>query len=143
MFDKILVVCIGNICRSPTAEFILQEKLPDKQVASAGLFAMAGKDMDAQARQMGAEHGYSFPSHTARQFDAEFARNYDLILVMESGHRTIIAERFPEALAKTMLLGKWQGDKEIPDPYRKSDEVFRHVFNLIETSSDLWASKLK
>ena len=142
MFDKILVVCIGNICRSPTAEFLLRQLLPEKQIESAGLFAMKGQDMDRHARRRAENHGYDFPAHMARQFDSQMAREFDLILVMETEHRNMIAERYPEALAKTMLLGKWQDNREIPDPYKKSDEVFEHVFKLIDTATKAWASKL-
>ncbi|MCC5879115.1 MAG: low molecular weight phosphotyrosine protein phosphatase [Idiomarina sp.] len=143
MFDKILVVCIGNICRSPTAEFLLKAHLPNKQIESAGLYAMKGHDMDRNAKKIASGHGHSFPTHVARQFDSEMAREFDLILVMEADHRNMIAEKYPEAMAKTMLLGKWQDNKDIPDPYKKSDEVFEHVFKMLDSATASWASKLK
>ncbi|MCH8492487.1 MAG: low molecular weight phosphotyrosine protein phosphatase [Idiomarina sp.] len=156
MFDKILVVCVGNICRSPTAQFLLQRELPHKQINSAGLYAMVstnengekvGDAMDSHARATAEKHGLMCPEHTAQQFTGELGRNHDLILVMEQRHRDDIAKRFPEALAKTMLLGQWdtqrEGNKDIPDPYRKSDEVFEQIYKLIERNSMLWANKLK
>lgn len=142
MFNKILIVCVGNICRSPTAEFMLQAALPSKQVDSAGLHAMVDKDMDGQARQTAESKGLVCKTHSARQLTSELGRNYDLILVMEKRHRDEIAERFPELMAKTMLLGKWEGEKDIPDPYRKSDEVFEQIYHHIETSVQSWATKL-
>lgn len=46
MYHNILIVCLGNICRSPTAERIMQKKLPGHQISSAGIKALAGKDAD-------------------------------------------------------------------------------------------------
>ena len=142
MFNKILIVCVGNICRSPTAQYMLQAALPNKQVDSAGLHAMVNRDMDAQARAVAEKQGLVCDTHCARQLTSELAREYDLILVMEKRHRDEIAERFPELMAKTMLLAKWEGEKDIPDPYRKSDEVFEQIYKLIETSVQSWAKKL-
>ncbi|RUO37310.1 protein tyrosine phosphatase [Aliidiomarina shirensis] len=156
MFDKILIVCIGNICRSPTAQFLLQRELPHKHIRSAGLYAMVntdengnerGQEMNSQAREIAEKHGLICGAHEATQFTSELGRNHDLILVMEKRHRDDIAKRFPEALAKTMLLGEWdaqrEGNKDIPDPYRKSDEVFEQIYKLIERNTMLWANKLK
>ena len=142
MFNKILVVCVGNICRSPTAEFMLQAALPNKQVDSAGLHAMVDNDMDAQARAVAEKNDLVCKTHCARQLTSELGREYDLILVMERRHRDDIAARFPELMAKTMLLGKWEGDIDIPDPYRKSDEMFAQVYALIDRAVQSWAKKL-
>ncbi|WP_411359037.1 low molecular weight protein-tyrosine-phosphatase [Pseudidiomarina salilacus] len=160
MFDRILLVCLGNICRSPTAKFLLQQALPAKQIDSAGITAMVkddavsgtkkGWDMDAKARDIAKQNGYEFGSHEAQQLTRELINQHDLILVMEQEHRQYIGKRYPEAMAKTMLLGHWleatsgasQQGKEIPDPYRRSDEVYQHVFELIEKSCNEWKSKL-
>ncbi|MGX5913500.1 low molecular weight protein-tyrosine-phosphatase [Aliidiomarina sp. Khilg15.8] len=149
MFNKILVVCVGNICRSPTAEFMLKARLPEKEIASAGLHAMVnsegvGQDMDKQARSIAEDRGVPCDIHQAQKLTRELIKEYDVVLVMESRHRDEIANRYPEALAKTFLLGQWaRGNKEIPDPYRKSDEVFEQIFQLIDNACESWASKLK
>ncbi|SFR44940.1 protein-tyrosine phosphatase [Pseudidiomarina maritima] len=148
MFNKILVVCLGNICRSPTAQFLLQHHLPNKTIHSAGITAMVrdgkGHDMDKTAREIAAKNGFEFPKHEAQQLTRELIGHYDLILVMENKNRSHIANRYPEAHAKTMLLGQWlqQSGKEIPDPYKKSEEVYQHVFELINKSCDQWKTKL-
>jgi len=145
---------MGNICRSPTAQFMLQQRLPHKTVHSAGITAMkhsdgSGWDMDKTARNIAEKHGHSFPVHQAQQLTRELISHYDLVLVMEHAHRNHIAQRYPEAQAKTMLLGQWldagaqgQSAKEIPDPYKKSDEVYEHVLKLIDQAADTWVSKL-
>ncbi|WP_258807280.1 low molecular weight protein-tyrosine-phosphatase [Pseudidiomarina sp. CB1] len=152
MFNKILVVCLGNICRSPTAKFMLQEALPDKHIDSAGITAMVkdgkGWDMDSKARQIAEANGYSFAEHEAQQLNRELVSQFDLILVMENEHRQYIGKRYPEVMAKTMLLGQWLADngklggKDIPDPYKRSDEVYQHVFDLIEKSCNEWKKRL-
>lgn len=145
MFQRILIVCTGNICRSPVAEAMLRRALPAKQIASAGLGALVGQGVDPTARQLAEADGLDVSAHQARQLNVEMLQQHELILVMSEGQRRAVAELAPEALGKTLLLGKWldggQG-REIPDPYRKSDEVFRHVHQLLETATEAWAAKL-
>ena len=143
MFEKILIVCVGNICRSPTAEILFKQKLPHKQIASAGLHALVGHNIDSKARGIVEKHGINVQQHTAQQFSSELGREYDLILVMEKRHRDEIASRFPECLAKTMLLNHWLGGKDIPDPYKKSDEVFEQIYTMLTKATDSWVAKLQ
>ena len=56
MYHNILIVCLGNICRSPTAERIMQKKLPGHRISSAGIKALAGKDADFQAIKTALKH---------------------------------------------------------------------------------------
>lgn len=100
--------------------------------------------MDAKARQIAEANGYEFGEHEAQQLSRDLINNFDLILVMENEHRQYIGKRYPEAMAKTMLLGQWlaQGGKDIPDPYRRSDEVYQHVFDLIDKSCNEWKTRL-
>jgi protein-tyrosine phosphatase len=61
---------------------------------------------------------------------------------MEEQHLNDLHSQYPEARGKTFLLGKWIGDKEIPDPYRKSQEAFEHVYQLIEQACVAWTKYL-
>jgi len=142
MFDSILIICTGNICRSPIAERLLRSKLEDKNIDSAGTGALKGYAADVTAISVAERHGLSLENHQAQQFTAGLARNYDLILVMEKVHLESISKIAPEVRGKTMLLGHWLGQKEIPDPYRKSREAFESVYNLIEEACECWAKKL-
>ena len=144
MFDSILVVCAGNICRSPTAEYVLKSKLAGKniKVSSAGLTALEGKAADATAKQIAAPHGITMEEHQGRQLTASLVAQNSVILVMEQRHLTDLCSRYPEARGKTFLLGKWLGDKEIPDPYRQSLEAFEHVYALIDSACSAWQKYL-
>lgn len=116
MFDSVLMVCAGNICRSPTAEYLLKNKLSGKNVAvsSAGLTALEGKAADALAQELAKEQGIDMSEHQGRQLTGTFVAQNSLILVMEQRHLTDLCSRYPQARGKTFLLGKWIGDKEIP-----------------------------
>ncbi|VDZ89757.1 tyrosine phosphatase [Lelliottia amnigena] len=70
MFNKILVVCVGNICRSPTAERLLKNYQPNLIVESAGLGALVGKGADERATNVAQEHDLSLDGHVARQVRA-------------------------------------------------------------------------
>ncbi|RRC63171.1 protein tyrosine phosphatase, partial [Escherichia coli] len=134
MFNSILVVCTGNICRSPIGERILKQLLPTMQVDSAGTAALIDHNADNSAIKIAKKHGISLEGHKGKQFTAKLARNYDLILAMEKIHINQIEKIAPEARGKTMLFGHWLENRDIPDPYRKSDEAFASVFVLIQRS---------
>ncbi|CDK72476.1 colanic acid production protein-tyrosine-phosphatase [Escherichia coli] len=142
MFNNILVVCVGNICRSPTAERLLQRYHPELKVESAGLGALVGKGADPTAISVAAEHQLSLEGHCARQISRRLCRNYDLILTMEKRHIERLCEMAPEMRGKVMLFGHWDNECEIPDPYRKSRETFAAVYALLERSARQWAQAL-
>src|SRR5690554_1906147 len=143
MFNRILVVCIGNICRSPVAEAMLRSALPGRQLSSAGLGALVGQGVEPNARELAEAEGLDVSGHQARQLTPEMLSDADLILVMSHGQRRAIGELAPQALGKTMLLGKWLPDEpEIPDPYRKSREAFEHVHRMLGRATDCWAARL-
>ncbi len=142
MFERILIVCIGNICRSPTGERVLKALKPEKVIESAGVGALVGKPADAMASQVAGEHSISLEGHEARQLTSELCWDYDLILAMEKKHIQAITEIAPEARGKTMLFGQWIGQKDIPDPYRQSKEAFDYAYDLIEQAAKEWAKKI-
>ncbi|MFS1909698.1 phosphotyrosine protein phosphatase [Vibrio sp. 10N.286.48.B7] len=146
MFDKVLVVCVGNICRSPIGERMLAEMLPNKKIASAGLASeksgLVGKPADEKASAVALEHGVTLANHQSQQLTSELCMEYDLILVMEKGHLEALTSIAPEARGKTMLFGQWIGQKDIPDPYRQSKEAFDYAFELIDLAAKEWHKKL-
>jgi len=142
MFNKILVVCVGNICRSPTGERLLKHYQPALTVESAGLGALVGKGADATATSVAQDHQLSLAGHSARQLTGQMCREYDLILVMEKRHIAALCEIAPEMRGKVMLFGHWDGEREIPDPYRKSREAFEAVYTLLDRSARQWAQAL-
>lgn len=140
-FDAILIVCVGNICRSPTAERLLQQALPHKTISSAGIAALTGQSADASAETVAQHHGLSLDGHCAQQLTRALCQRYDLILVMEQKHIDAVTRIAPEVRGKTMLYGHWL-KRDIPDPYRQSREAFEFTFDLIAEATQAWVSRL-
>lgn len=145
MFKNILIICVGNVCRSPVAEALLAHKLQGQSLAisSAGIGALVGNPMDKTAHEVLQEHGLEHRSHRARQVDSAMLHRADLILAMEQSHIQHIRQIAPEVHGKTFLMGKWLDDLEIPDPYRQSRPAFDHVHSLLTQSVESWLPYLK
>lgn len=146
MFERILVVCTGNICRSPVAEALLKVRLPHLHIGSAGLNALVGRACEPAARTLAeASENLNLTEHRARQITPELIQQAELILVMSEGQRQAIAELVPVSTGKTMLFGHWldDGNKEIADPYRKSSEAFTYVHQRLTAAADTWQQKLQ
>ena len=142
MFNSILVVCTGNICRSPMGERLLRQQLPGRQVTSAGIFGLEGCPADAAAQAVAWRHGISLEGHVARKVTRSLLQKSDLILVMEPKHLRFIATMAPENRGKSLLFGQWLETQAIPDPYRKSREAFEYVFGQLGKASQEWARRL-
>ncbi len=145
MFNNILLVCIGNICRSPTAEYLFRHKLANKPnitVQSAGTGALVDHPIDEMAGLLLAENGIDASAHRARQLSTQMLVDADLILTMDSSLINNISGFAPQASGKTFLLSKWSNGVPIGDPYRKSREAFEHVYKKIDTFTDDWLKYL-
>ena len=142
MFNRILVVCDGNICRSPTVAAMLRELKREKAVSSAGLVGLVGQDMEATARAVAEENGLDCGTHEARKLDSELCRDSDLILVMESRQKERLGRAFPEASGKTFLLTHWNGGHDIPDPYKRGRDAFERIYPPMREATKAWAEKL-
>jgi len=142
MINSILVVCVGNICRSPTGERLLKSALPAKTVASAGLGALEGHAADETASSVAAERGVSLEGHVAQQLTSAMCQEYDLILVMEKKHVDQVCRINPSVRGKTMLFGHWLNQQEIADPYKKSRDAFEAVYEILENAAQKWVNAL-
>jgi low molecular weight protein-tyrosine phosphatase len=142
---RILVVCIGNVCRSPMAECVMRDRLQDQDVLveSAGLAALAGQPVEPLAESVLADHGLSAQSHVARQVDASMAAAADLVLVVEKIQIAALHALSPDTLGKTFLLGKWLGAVDIPDPFRRKREHFAHVYRMIDLAVQSWCVRIR
>lgn len=145
MTTRILVVCVGNICRSPMGEYLLRNMVgksgADISIASAGLGALEGHEPDKLARDVMDKNGIDISPHRARQLNEEMVRENDLILVMEVWQQKEIENHFPFSRGRVHLIGKWS-DCEVSDPYKKSREHFVEAFNRINQSCKEWCDKL-
>lgn len=146
MIGSVLVVCVGNICRSPVGERLLAQRLADAgaqvRVGSAGIGALVGHPADATAAEVAAAHGLALDGHSARQFDRALAVAHELILVMEPGHKHAIAAQVPDVSGRVMLFDQWTGAKGIADPYRHSRDFHERVFAQIDAAATAWVQRL-
>lgn len=140
---SVLVVCVGNICRSPLGERLLHARLPGLCVTSAGLSALVGSPADETAALAASEHGISLDGHVARQLTEEIGADHDLILALEPGHRSEILRRHPHLAGRTFLIDQWTGGRGIPDPFRRSMDFHRQARDQIEIAAETWAKRLK
>ncbi|MBV2129909.1 low molecular weight protein-tyrosine-phosphatase [Arsukibacterium indicum] len=143
---KILVVCLGNICRSPTAHAILRHKAQlkslDIEIDSAGTSAShKGEPPDSRSIKAGSARGYHFNDLYSRPvFDHDFA-NFDLILAMDNDNLAELNRRCPAEFAHKVKLflsfhPEYPTISEVPDPYYSGSKGFELVLDLIERACD-------
>ena len=145
MIRHILVVCVGNICRSPMAEALLKRELRGQDgitVESAGLGALVGYPASDYSVELMDEMGVDISQHRARQIHPDMVSAADLVLVMEAGHKRAIDDADPTARGKVHRLGEWQ-DKDIDDPYRQPKAAFADALEDIREGVRLWVEKIK
>jgi len=140
-FDNILVVCVGNICRSPMAEALLKQRYPHKNIDSAGVGALVGHPADPAALEIMNEQQLDVTNHVAKQIDESLTKKADLIFTMSDGQTKWIEERWPFCRGKTFKLGHWQ-DKDIADPYKHEKSAFETAYQDIVDSLEQWADKV-
>lgn len=145
MFKGILVLCTGNTCRSPIAEYMLKAATErhglEVAIKSAGLGALAGQPADPYAIKVARKHGLDIEPHRARQLTEEHLQDCELVLVMESWQQAELELRYPFLRGRVYLLGKWN-EKQIEDPYRKPIDAFEITYADIEICIDLWCKKI-
>ena len=142
MISSILVVCVGNICRSPLGERALAQALPKLTLSSAGLGAVVGSGADETASMVATEAGVDLSGHVARQLTPQIGGASDLILVMEAGHKAEIARRYPQLAGRTMLFDHWTGARGIADPYRMPEAFHRETRDQILAAAKAWIERL-
>jgi|AntDeeMinimDraft_6_1070357.scaffolds.fasta_scaffold02722_2 protein-tyrosine phosphatase len=146
MFERLLVICDGNVCRSPTAAAMFQRRLSEMGrslvVDSAGLVGLEGHPMDDTAREVALSFGLVVPPHEGKVLTAALCSEFDLLLVMEDHQRERLIRRYPQASGKTFKLTHWSGGQNIPDPFRRSRETHERIYPMIESAVESWLEKL-
>ena len=147
---NILFVCTGNTCRSPMAEVILKDLLMEAgldgiKVKSAGIAAYPGQKANPQANRIMEEQGIQLEGHRTSQVNAELLNQADLILTMTEGHKIAVQSGAPTVWNKIYTLKEYAGmlNKDIPDPFGRSDEEYRKTADEIRNALKKVIAKLK
>lgn len=143
----VLMVCMANVCRSPTAEGVLRARLAAAgldgrvQVDSAGTHAFhVGSKPDGRSQEHAARRGYDLSALRAREVEAQDFERFDLVLAMDWDNLALLEERCPPAqrhkLRRLMEFAPQAGSEVVPDPYYGDGAGFDHVLDLIEAACD-------
>jgi len=146
---RVLIVCTGNICRSPTAEGVMRELARKRGLAgrvtidSAGTHDYhVGEAPDPRTQEHAARRGYDLSGQRASQVSEADFHAFDYILAMDRGHLRMLRSMAPgDAKAKLGLFleasGKWKGE-DVPDPYYGGTAGFEQVLDMVEEAAERW-----
>jgi protein-tyrosine phosphatase len=137
----ILVVCEGNICRSPMAQGILDSTLPESTVLSAGLNALNGMPADETAIRLLLNRSIDISDHRATQLTPEMCSHADLVLVMSSAQREHLEEAYPVTRGRVFRVCE-HTRRDVPDPYRQPEQAFVDALEMIDQGIGEWLRRI-
>lgn len=145
---RVAVVCLGNICRSPVADVVLNARLADAGLAvtveSYGTGGWhVGEPMDRRSAATLTAAGYDPTRHRAQQFGGAHATAYDVVLAMDSSHHAELAALGVPAERLLMFRAfDPEGEGDVPDPYYGGPQGFDDVLAMIERTADALVKEL-
>ena len=140
--NSLLVVCEGNICRSPMAQGLFAARLPGWRVASAGLGALVGAPADPMAVALLRERGVDITGHRALQITRALCLESDMVLVMEREQRQRLEKLYPESCGRVFRMAE-HAATDVPDPYRQPEAAFRLALTMIEDGVSRWVHRIQ
>lgn len=144
MIQRILIICIGNICRSPMAEIMALQKFNKTaiNITSAGLGALVNEPAHPISCELMMQRGLDLSLHRARQLNTEMVFDADLIWTMTQDQVQQVQAQFPSAKGRVFRIGHWL-DIDVADPFRRPLAIFEQAMVLIEQSIEEWCKKLQ
>lgn len=156
MTYRVALVCLGNICRSPMAHVVLDDRLRRAglddlvEVSSSGTGGWhEGEPMDPRAAAVLTDAGYDATRHRARTFSTDWYAEHDLLLAMDRSNLADMTDQAPTVAQQSQVRmfrafdpEAAEHDDEVPDPWYGGDAGFRHVLTMIERTTDALVARL-
>ena len=135
--ERVLILCHGNICRSPLAAILAAQRFPNASISSAGFHPISGRFSPDFAIAAAERIGVDIKSHRSRRVDAKLISDAQLVLIMDESNYELLRKDFPQALEKTLFLGMLlpMPQLEIKDPYDNPDSMPQTVYKMKEAIS--------
>jgi len=142
---RVLFVCLGNICRSPLAEFIVRQRAIERGFSGRFHFASAGTGdwhighgADHRMSQTAAAHGVDMGSHRASQITRSRIDQWDWLVAMDQSNLNDLLSMGANA-ERTLMMRQFENEKrraDVPDPYYGGEQGFEEVFELLSLNAD-------
>jgi protein-tyrosine phosphatase len=142
---KIVFVCYGNICRSPLAAGLAQQRLSGVDIESAGFHQQEGRSCPKKILHIGSSFGVDLSAHRSRRVTREVLANADLVIAMDKENLDRLRHEFPKVMERTTLLGLFGNPPvlAIADPYLADEALTQRICEQIRSSVEglaLWTA---
>jgi len=142
---RVLLVCLGNICRSPLAEFIVRQRAIERGFSGRFHFESAGtgdwhvgNGADRRMKQTAASHGIDLGPHRASQVTRSRVDQWDWLVAMDAANRNDLLAMGADP-ERTLMMRQFENDgrpRDVPDPYYGGEQGFEDVFEILSSNAD-------
>jgi len=143
--SPILVICAGNICRSPFAEAYLRKQIElagvYAEVFSRGLLTLPKQNPPTNGQQVAVEFGVDISKHLSQPLSRSDLDRAAMVLVMDVEQRQHIGKINPAAIGRVFVLSQMTDGKTIPDPMGENKDAFRRSYSIITKDVDEWVKR--
>lgn len=142
MSKHVLMVCTGNICRSPIAAALLRQSIPEIEALSAGTHALIGRSADPLAMTVMRDRGIDLGAHVATALNDDLVNDASFVFAMTHEQRRSLQSAYPNAKDRIHLMCEREGT-DVVDPYRRTRFTFELATSQIESGLSYWLDAIR